>query len=193
MKFVLLNGPPRSGKSTLAHMLKDHIGPDRCAVIGFSTHLKRMVHGIYGLAHDLDPEFFDAVKGEPQEAFLGLTPRQAYIWWSENGAKKCHDKRFFGQMFLRAAEASGKEFIVVPDSGFREEAEVVVDAVGPENVLLVQLTRANTSFDGDSRSYIDLRDLGVLLWHSLNPKDQQDLMLEFTLRGIDAAFGDKFL
>ena len=50
---------------------------------------------------------------------------------------------------------------MVPDSGFREEAEVLVRKTGPENVLLKSLHRPGHGFEGDSRGYVDLSDLGV--------------------------------
>lgn len=132
-------------------------------IIGFSHHLKIMTHVIYmgaaGLS--LDPDHYDAVKGEPNDDFDGLTPRQAYIHYSENVIKPLHGKEWFGEKFIQAAKNSGSYLIVVPDSGFREEAERCVREVGSNNVLLIRIHKDGCTYDGDSRSYISLGDLGV--------------------------------
>ena len=139
MRVILLNGPARSGKSTAASILH-RIIPDS-AVIGFSFHLKRMVHGIYlgRPGWDMEPDAFDAVKGEPQPLLDGMSWRQAYIHYSEKVIKPLHGEHWFGCQFLRAAKASGAEKVIVPDSGFVEEADVVAEAVGPANVRLIRM------------------------------------------------------
>lgn len=189
MKFVLLNGPPRSGKTTAAKMLQTILGEDRCDVIGYSYHLKRMVHAIYGLPPDTDPDAFDAVKDTSNPIFFGMSPRQAYIMWSEKAAKVFHGDDFFGKMLLRAAEATGKEFFMVPDSGFRKEAEVLIDAVDPKNILLVHLRRHGCTFEGDSRNFIKLKDLGVLEWEVWNTNEHPQHMIAGIKDGMGWAFG----
>ncbi len=162
-RITLLNGPPRCGKTTIARA----VGGD---VIGFSYHLKRMVHGIYlgRDGWDLDPDAFDAVKGDPQAHLSGMSWRQAYIHYSEQVIKPLHGEGWFGEMFVRAAQQSPHDHILVPDSGFRGEAVRVVEAFGPENVTLIRIARPGASFDGDSRSYIDLSDLGVRCYDMAN-------------------------
>jgi hypothetical protein len=177
-KIILLNGPPRVGKDTAASILRKAAAPGTLAVIGFAHHLKRMVHGIY-LGHAgwaLDPNYFDAVKSEPQEFLAGMSWRQAYIHYSEQVTKPLHGKEWFGEMFVRAARESGCGTVVVPDSGFREEAERVVREFGPDNVLLVKIHREGITFDGDSRSYIDLVDLGVDCWNIINVTDDMKVV-----------------
>lgn len=171
MKVLLLNAPPRSGKDTLARMIAEKI-PDRCAVIGFAHHLKRMVHGVYlgREGWDLDPNYFDAVKEQPQEILTGMSWRQAYIHYSEFVIKPLHGKEWFGEQFMRAARATKKDLIIVPDSGFAEEAARVIREVGHKNVRLVQLYREGCDYTGDSRSYIDLFSWGV---RNVNVRNEQ--------------------
>ena len=160
-KFVLLNGPPRVGKNTAAKILKENL--PSCAVVGFSHYLKRFVHSIYlgRRGWDLDPDAFDAVKSIPQDCLGGMTWRQAYIYYSENVIKVLHGKEWFGRKFLELAQSHVQKVIAVSDSGFREESEAVIRHAGPTNVLLVRLHADGHTFEGDSRSYIDLTDLGV--------------------------------
>jgi hypothetical protein len=168
MKVVLLNGPPRSGKSTSAKMLHQHI--DDSTIIGFSYHLKRFTHGIYlgEKGWNQDPDVFDAVKNEPQLYLNGMSWRQVYIHYSEKVIKPLHGKRWFGNQWIKAAEDSKKSVILVPDSGFYDEAEAVVEFFGTENVLLIRLYREGYDFNNDSRSYINLDKLQVESYDVIN-------------------------
>lgn len=109
----------------------------------------------------MNPEYFDDVKGEPQDILGGKTWRDMYIHYSEHVIKPLHGKEWFGEQFVRAVERCGVATIVVPDSGFIEEAERVVREYGPDNVALFRIHRDGIDFTGDSRSYIDLQHVGV--------------------------------
>lgn len=179
MKVVLINGPKRSGKNTLATMIAKQTS--NVEIIGFSHHLKRFVHAIYlgAKGWKMDPDVFDAVKEVPQEILSGFTWRQMYIHYSEKVIKPMHGAEWFGRQFMRAAYATGAYAILVPDSGFREEAENVVRAVGPENVLLIRLHRDGCVYDAtDSRGYIRLDDIGVWQVDMHNYTDDLDRMRE---------------
>jgi energy-coupling factor transporter ATP-binding protein EcfA2 len=169
MKIILINGPPRAGKSTLAKML--HKLEPHSQVLGFSYHLKRMVHGIYfGRAGwDMDPDCFDDVKTIPQDMLDGKTWREMYIFYSEKVIKPLHGKEWFGTKFV---EACKMPFVFVPDSGFVEEAERVMRYFGPDNLTLVRLYREGATFAGDSRSYIELP--GVFTTECMNVSGRVD-------------------
>lgn len=162
--YVLLNGPRRSGKSSCAAAIQNSRRIDASiSVIGMSFHLKRFVHGIYmgrrGFA--LDPDHFDATKEHPQEILGGRSWREAYIHYSERVIKPLHGNDWFGRMLLRQAKEDAADIVVVPDSGFREEAEILIKDVGAGNVLLIRLHREGHGFAGDSRGYVSLLDLCV--------------------------------
>jgi hypothetical protein len=162
--YVLLNGPKRSGKSTIADAILNARSIDTSiSIIGFSFHLKRFVHGIYFGMHGFrfDPDHFDNVKEEPQEILDGMSWRQAYIHYSENVIKPLHGKEWFGRMLIQQARIDGSGMVVVPDSGFAEEAEAITRQTSAANVLLIRLHRPGHGFEGDSRGYIDLADIGV--------------------------------
>lgn len=176
MKIILLNGPPRVGKNTAAQMLEREILDS--AIIGFSHHLKRMTHGVYlgRVGWDMDPDAFDGCKSEPQAMLGGRSWRQIYIHYSEQVIKPLHGKEWFGEQFLSAARVSGATTIIVPDSGFVQEAERVVREVGAPNVRLVRLYKDGCSFAGDSRDYISLKHLGVVENEVTNVHGQQQVM-----------------
>jgi hypothetical protein len=155
-RIIFLNGPPRAGKDTAANAI--------CAAfpnalkLGFAVHLKRATHAAYGLPHDLPFDAFEAVKDQALPEFFGLTPRAAYIAHSETYMKPLHGKEVFGQLWLRAVKASNAPLIVVPDSGFVDEALVGIREVGAENALLIRIHAEGRgkTFAGDSRSHISL-------------------------------------
>jgi hypothetical protein len=177
MKVILLNGAPRSGKSTSAKMLRGILG-DRCAIIGMSYHLKRMTHGVYlgRDGWDMDPDAFDGCKSDPQALLDGMSWRQIYIHYSEQVIKPLHGKEWFGEQFVRSARASGANMVVVPDNGFVQEAERTVREFGAENVRLCRIYKDGCNFEGDSRGYISLRHLGVVENEITNVHGQPQIM-----------------
>jgi hypothetical protein len=188
VKFILINGPKRTGKTTLATLFANAY-PDDVAVIGFSYHLKRFVHSIYlgETGWHFDPDHFDDCKERQQDILGGMSWRQAYIHYSENVIKPLHGKTWFGKQLLRIAMSTKKRIIAIPDSGFVEEAETLVRNVGTPNVVLLRLHRPGHGFEGDSRSYIDLAHVGVpsrdiylpegLNWLDLLQENMRDVMI----------------
>lgn len=163
--IVLLNGPPYSGKDTLAdHMLS--VGG--AVKHRMSYELKVRTHRLYDcpVASWHDADYYDAVKDDPHADFHGITPRRAYIEVSERYFKPIHGTPFFGNLFVRWLGRVTPEprIVFVPDSGFAEEASPIIRAVGPGRVLLVRIhadARGKT-FKGDSRSHISLPGIQTL-------------------------------
>lgn len=162
-RYVLINGPKRSGKSSCAAAVQNSRINASISVIGFSYHLKRFVHGIYlgRTGFGLDPDHFDAVKEQPQELLGGMSWRKAYIHYSERVMKPLHGPRWFGEQVVRAATEEASDIVIVPDSGFRDEVDVLIDSAGANNVLLIRLHREGYGFAGDSRGYVSLLDRGI--------------------------------
>jgi hypothetical protein len=150
-------------------------------VVGFSYHLKHFVHGIYlgEQGWDLDPDTFNAVKEKPQELLGGMSWRQAYIHYSEKVIKPLHGPEWFGEQLVRTALEHDADLVIIPDSGFREEAERVVREAGSTNALLVRMHRDGCVFDAtDSRSYIYLDDLDVASVDLLNSEEGDDVIMK---------------
>lgn len=155
IKVIFLNGPPRSGKDTVARFLEEHLGAIH---LKFATPFKKAAHALFGL--DCSSEHFDLAKDDALWDFMYQTPRQVYIDLSEKYAKVRYHKEFFGQILLRrililTAWGEKKSF-VISDSGFAEEALTIVNKIGAENCLLVRIYREGYTFEKDSRSYITL-------------------------------------
>lgn len=108
----------------------------------------------------------EANKNVPQSRFGGMSPRQAMIWFSEDVMKPKFGQDIFGQLAAKNIERWGGNnpgifrVVVFSDSGFVQEAQVLRDQYKAENILLVSLRREGCTFSGDSRGYIDPKDLG---------------------------------
>lgn len=164
-KIILFNGPPFSGKDTVANELCSRIGP-KATVVKFAQPLKTVAKHLYCNG---DQALFDrmdspAMKNLPDDLFFGKSCREVQIGISEIFAKPFHGTRVFGQVLastIRFKADEGKSVFLISDSGFRPEAEQLINEFGAENILLVRIHRPGKSFEGDSRSYIDLTDVGV--------------------------------
>lgn len=156
-KIILFNGPPRSGKDTCAQFVMEVL--PKAYFYRFASPLKDAVHGLFGMPGILE-EHFDAVKGVPSEKFFGMTPREAYIWMSEECAKPKFGKDFFSRVAINHIRSNAKddEVVVVSDCGFQTEVDKLIEEFGAENVFLVWLLREGTSYQNDSRGYVDHPD-----------------------------------
>jgi len=167
MKLILLNGPPRSGKDFAG--LKLQLGSPNVKLFKMSKELKERCHAAYLLfgtdGRPLRHDWFESVKDEPREEFEGLTPREAYIAFSENWLKPTHGTGKLGEWLaediLHWKTILGDFTAVVTDCGFLHEVVPLVGEFGAENILLIRLHRVGYTFEGDSRSHIDLSHMGV--------------------------------
>lgn len=150
-KFLLINGPPRSGKDTLADLLQERRG---FTSLKFATPLRTAVPAMFGIPQHIYDILIEQHKESPTELLQGMSPREAQIWLSEEVMKPRFGQFIFGQILAGTANHSVNNKFVVSDSGFLTEAQVLVDTFGHENVKLIRLHRKGTSFAGDSRSYV---------------------------------------
>lgn len=181
MKIILLNGPPRAGKDTISDIIAHEYGCGS-AQLKFAQALKEGVHALLGLRDEFDfplaHDAFEDRKDEPLDEFFGLTPRAFYIEASENLMKPVAGNTAFGRILARRIEAleeAQPEVVLVSDSGFRAEAEELVNRFGADAITLVRVRREGHDFTGDSRSYINLSDLGVETLDVWNDGDVEDL------------------
>ncbi len=164
MKYllVLISGPPRSGKNRLGNDLSGILDADHFAL---SDALKRMTHAHYGLDPELDVFHFEDRKDAPAKEFGGLTPRAAYIHFSESILKPKHGDDHLGALAKRriAANRDERRITLLSGIGFEEEAKAVVDVVGADRTLHVELEYPDGSplSISDSRRPLDLTSDGV--------------------------------
>ncbi len=149
--LVLFNGPPRSGKDTAAERVVAAIGAEH---IKLSAQLKDMTHGLYGIV-DVKFDHFEDVKDKPNDAFLGLSPRDAYINVAEKLLKPIHGDTIFAAKTLNEYEKSKAEIVVVSDLGFQLEYNYFRRKLPSEQILVVRVERPGTDFSKDSREYVE--------------------------------------
>lgn len=159
-KILLFNGPPGSGKDTAVTVLRELGGIDM-HMEKFARSVKEGCHGLFNLVNDegkvLPHDTFEAVKNKPRAEFMGMTPREAYIWYSEDVMKPKFGKDIFGSLTVkRLADQNVTGLVGITDSGFAEEAGRVIQRYGAHNTILVRLHREGHDFTGDSRSYLSL-------------------------------------
>ena len=95
---------------------------------------------------------------EVPHADLGLMScREAMIHVSEKIIKPKHGLDYFG--VLVANEIDVTKDYCISDGGFIDELIPVLTRVGPENFILVQLTREDEDFSSDSRRYFNSNNL----------------------------------
>lgn len=161
MTILYLNGPPRSGKDTLAKILK--VKYEGTIIYPFARELKERVNRAYEL--DLPWDHFEDRKDEPALEFLGQTPRKVWIQYSEHFMKPLHGRNIFGRLWIEAVECltdfdDPEELIIIPDSGFPEEVDYVARTIHERYSHaqhLVRMAREGCSFKGDSRSYLHFK------------------------------------
>jgi hypothetical protein len=151
---IFINGPPRAGKDMLGeYLLKKNPGFE---VVKLAKILKERTHALYGGA-DLKHDHFEDVKDQPNEFFLGWSPRQAYINVSERYMKPVHGDQIYGELFIKEIKErfSAPRGYLITDSGFVSETLPIFKHFGADHCILVRI-HGRGAFAGDSRSFLDL-------------------------------------
>lgn len=160
---VFLNGPPGSGKDYAAETLLE-VNDITASLYKFADPLKEVAEALL----EVDRKWIETNKNALLPMY-GVTLRQMLIDISEKWMKPCYGNDIFGRITtermaeeIQLTDESGEpqnDIFVISDSGFDKEAHVVLKLFGNENALLIRLHRDGHTFEGDSRSYIDLDDV----------------------------------
>lgn len=159
-KLVIFNGPPRSGKDTYADTLTELLGIGR--PLKFARPLKEAAHALLGIPRPYDA--FEETKDIKNSRFHNQTPREFYIWLSEQAVKPNHPlgKHFFGHSAKQQIEDNQNPLhtYVFSDGGFIAELEVLTEYF--EDILVLHMHRDGCNFDNDSRTYVNHPDVTTL-------------------------------
>jgi len=179
-QIVLLNGPPSSGKDTLAFELSARRGYTH---MKFATPLAAGVQALFSIDRDLWQALYTRRKEDRSLLLEGMSPREAMIWLSEEVMKQHFGDDFFGRSLFHRIMHENIPRAVVSDSGFKSEAEVLREYFGPKALRLVRLHRPGCDFRNDSRGYISLDDV-----HALDIQNTGSVaeMTEGVLQWLDA-------
>ena len=150
--IVIFNGPPASGKDEAATVFKERFGFGN---LSFKYQLFKET-----IKHfDVDERWFmegynnRELKEKKEFALNDMSRREAMIHVSENIIKPKKGLDYFGQSV--ANEIFEGNNYALADGGFVEELEPIVQKVGKENVVIVQLTREGHDYSTDSRKYFN--------------------------------------
>lgn len=159
-KLILFNGPRHSGKDTAALHVAEILNAYH---FKFSAPIKAAIKTAFNLSSQ-DVDYLESIKTQPTPILFGKSYVEAQISFSEEWAKPSFGQDVFGRWAVNAIrDVQAKAYIrkydlfVSSDSGFACEAWPVIENLfGVENTLLVRVYRQGKTFDGDSRSYIEL-------------------------------------
>lgn len=155
--FIFLQGPPQSGKDTVAKLLSD-FGAFR--PIKFAQPIITAMQALYPTyfsrpdrdmesfkRHDFGKYYHD--EGAP------VTGRDIMIAYSEFFMKELFGSQFFGNETKRELQRRDTDahHWTASDSGFEQEAQPVFEVIPKKECAIIQLFRPTKSFAGDSRNY----------------------------------------
>lgn len=180
MYIVAFNGPPRSGKDTLAEMLAEKLDAEGVTLPvkfeSLSLPLRDIAYAMVGLNYAAAPETYEDFKQARFEQFGGVTGRQLMIDVSEKFIKPTYGIDSFPKMLLER-NWGFPGILLVRDSGFQLEVETMTQAVGLQNIRIVQVHRPGTTFEGDSREWV-FPELGREFHRVNNNGTLEDLRVE---------------
>lgn len=175
MKIVLFNGPPYSGKTTAASILSEILRTKGWAIHrdAFAAPMKHFIATLLGERYE------HIKKDDPHPALLGGTPRAFLVALSEGWMKPLYGVDAFGRTLAnRVIQLDlAPTFVIVDDSGFKEEYQALVSTFGSNSVRIVGIHRPGYSFKGDSRAYLPEPH------HILN-NDTDEYNLRFNIEAI---------
>lgn len=169
IRYIILNGPPGSGKTSisveLVRALREAIG-DPSAVISdsFSAPLKHFFAAALAAKYaTMDKEVYRA-------ELSGRSVRQGLIELAERHCKPLYGDDIFGKwLVFRTLKHPHKrpEFVVIDDGGF------VAEICAVPNRFVIRVSREGKDFKGDSRGYYDPPD-----WQLVNNASFADVWMQ---------------
>ena len=150
--IVIFNGPPGSGKDEAASLYKEMFG---FKALSFKHQLFKETIEHFGVKKDWFMEGYnDREQKEVKEfALKNYSRREAMIHVSEDIIKPLKGLDYFGSQVAEEIE-DGINYAVA-DGGFVEELKPLIERVGAENVIIVQITRDGHDYSTDSRRYFN--------------------------------------
>ena len=179
--IIILNGPPRSGKDTVAALIRRKLVGTKDYKM--SMPLKACFRAMFNFPNEINQRMLEKDKEKPILQGHALTPRQFQIDLSEEFMKKRFGSDIFGQLAVRNIDKTPSHHITISDVGFMAELWPIIETFGT-SVRAIQISRPGTNYDNDSRSDLDFDVLGIE-WAELineNDMDMLDAQVERQLR-----------
>ena len=159
--IILFNGPPRAGKDAAADFFKEK----GFKHLSFKYQLYKETAKYFNVDYNWFMEGYNnrGIKESPSQHLGGFSRREAMIYVSEEKIKPRLGLDYFGQQVANEIDTS-KNYCI-SDGGFVDELLPVINKIGSDNFVLVQLTRDGCDFSSDSRRYFNGSDL---VWQYIN-------------------------
>lgn len=147
MYVIAFNGPPRSGKDSIANELVNQLGLKDQAVkrLQLSLPMRKAVFALLG--QEYTEAKYESVKDNTFDAFQGRTLRQAMIALSESHVKPTYGHGFWVKSSMYTCNRR-VEFAIISDLGFPIEL-AYLERKFP--TLIVNTIRKGATWAGDSR------------------------------------------
>lgn len=151
-RFIILNGPPGSGKTTIGRELASYIRDRHHVSIVSDSFAAPMKHFI---AVALGQSYLEMSKDSPRAEISGFSVREFLIDLSENYIKERYGEGAFGRWFYHRVGRlnPAPAFVISDDCGFEPEYDAVSGG-DRKRVILIRVTREGKTFSGDSRNYL---------------------------------------
>jgi len=150
--IVIFNGPPACGKDEAASLYKEKFGFGN---LSFKYQLFKETINHFQCDERWFMEGYNNrdLKERQELALNCMSRREAMIHVSEDIMKPKEGLDYFGKMV--AEEIINGHNYAIADGGFVEELEPLIERVGAENIIIVQLTREGCDYSTDSRKYFN--------------------------------------
>lgn len=156
MYCIAFNGPPRSGKDTIADLIDEEFALRITPTIRKSMVMpvRLAAFAMAGLLYS--PDEYERIKDEPLAVFDNHSIREFMINLMENHIKPCYGEAFAAKSMIQSLGTSIHlpGICLVSDLGFQIEVAELESAFGMERVLVAQLERDGVDWGNDSRSYV---------------------------------------
>lgn len=160
MYCVVFNGPPRSGKDTLAQMLVEHMDSRITAPVkqeSLSLPLRHIAYSMVGRTYE--DSTYEDFKRELFGEFNFTDGRHLMIDVSESFLKPVYGQSIMANMLItRNSDFDG--LLLIRDGGFQIEVNPLLTAYGTRNVYIVRVERDGCDFSNDSREWVNHHDHG---------------------------------
>ena len=183
LSVVIFNGPPGAGKDAACDFYQ-RLGFKH---LSFKEELFKETFEFFGVSKDWFMKGYEnrsiKEKPVPQLKINGqiMSRRDAMIYVSENYIKPKYGNDYFGNQL--SLNIKKDDSYCVSDGGFIEELHPVINTIGVENVVLIQLTRNGCDYSSDSRRYFDGNLIQeFVIGHHTTIKDEHVLNHKFPVR-----------
>jgi len=149
VKYLILNGPPSSGKTTIAREIVRVLG-GRGKIAVQDSFAAPMKHFI---ATALGERYQQMNKEKARPELNGASVRDFLIDLSQNYMKVKYGDDIFGRWLMHRTlrdPVTNPDYVVVDDGGFAPEIEAVT------NRTVIRVVRPGCSFARDSRGYVQI-------------------------------------